>query len=319
MKKIIALALCLIMAAGLLASCSTLKKNDGKLKIVVSIFPVYDWVRQIVGSRSDSVEISLLLDKGVDLHSYQPTTDDIADIAEADLLIAVGGESDEWIDEVVPASGNKDLKVVRLLDVLGDKAKEEELVEGMQGEEEEEGEKEGPEYDEHVWLSLKNASFLTKKLADVLAETDPEGADEYKANAAAYAEKLDGLDKKYEDAVNASSVKTLLFGDRFPFRYMADDYGLTYYAAFVGCSSESEASFETIAFLAGKVDELGLKHVLQIETSDGSIARTVIESTKTKDQDVLTLDSLQNATGADGETYLGIMESNLKVLKKALS
>ncbi len=319
MKKIIALALCLIMAAGLLASCSTLKKNDGKLKIVVSIFPVYDWVRQIVGSRSDSVEISLLLDKGVDLHSYQPTTDDIADIAEADLLIAVGGESDEWIDEVVPASGNKDLKIVRLLDVLGDKAKEEELVEGMQGEEEEEGEKEGPEYDEHVWLSLKNASFLTKKLADVLAETDPEGADEYKANAAAYAEKLDGLDKKYEDAVNAASVKTLLFGDRFPFRYMADDYGLTYYAAFVGCSSESEASFETIAFLAGKVDELGLKHVLQIETSDGSIARTVIESTKTKDQDVLTLDSLQNATGADGETYLGIMESNLKVLKKALS
>lgn len=315
MKKIIALALCLIMAAGLLASCSQQKKNDGKTRIVVSIFPVYDWVRQIVGDKSDSVEVSLLLDSGVDLHSYQPTTDDIAEIADADLLIGVGGESDKWIDEVVPASGNNDLKVVLLLDLLGDRAKEEELVEGMQGEEEEEG----PGYDEHVWLSLKNASFLTEKLADVLSDVDKERADLYKKNAAAYAAKLDEVDKKYEDAVSAAPVKTILFGDRFPFRYMADDYGLTYYAAFVGCSSESEASFETVAFLAGKVDELGLKHVLQIETSDGAIARTVIESTKTKDQDILTLDSLQNATGADGETYLDVMESNLDVLKKALN
>ena len=319
MKKIIALALCLIMAAGLLASCSQQKKNDGKTRIVVSIFPVYDWVRQIVGDKSDSVEVSLLLDNGVDLHSYQPTTDDIAEIADADLLIGVGGESDKWIDEVVPASGNDDLKVVLLLDLLGDRAKEEELVEGMQGEEEEEEEEEGPGYDEHVWLSLKNASFLTEKLAGVLSDVDKERADLYKKNAAAYAAKLDEVDKKYEDAVSAAPVKTILFGDRFPFRYMADDYGLTYYAAFVGCSSESEASFETVAFLAGKVDELGLKHVLQIETSDGAIARTVIESTKTTDQDILTLDSLQNATGADGETYLDVMESNLDVLKKALN
>ena len=315
MKKIIALALCLIMAAGLLASCSQQKKNDGKTRIVVSIFPVYDWVRQIVGDKSDSVEVSLLLDSGVDLHSYQLTTDDIAEIADADLLIGVGGESDKWIDEVVPASGNDDLKVVLLLDLLGDRAKEEELVEGMQGEEEEEG----PEYDEHVWLSLKNASFLTEKLAGVLSDVDKERADLHKKNAAAYAAKLDEVDKKYEDTVSAAPVKTILFGDRFPFRYMADDYGLTYYAAFVGCSSESESSFETVAFLAGQVDELGLKHVLQIETSDGAIARTVIESTKTKDQDILTLDSLQNATGADGETYLDVMESNLDVLKKALN
>ena len=160
---------------------------------------------------------------------------------------------------------------------------------------------------------------VPEKLAGVLSDVDKERADLYKKNAAAYAAKLDELDKKYGDAVSAAPVKTILFGDRFPFRYMADDYGLTYYAAFVGCSSESEASFETVAFLAGKVDELGLKHVLQIETSDGAIARTVIESTKTKDQDILTLDSLQNATGADGETYLDVMESNLDVLKKALN
>ncbi len=324
MKKIIALALCLIMAAGLLASCSTLKKNDGKLKIVVSIFPVYDWVRQIVGSRSDSVEISLLLDKGVDLHRYQPTTDDIADIAEADLLIAVGGESDEWIDEVVPASGNKDLKVVRLLDVLGDKAKEEELVEGMQGEEEEEegDEEEGPEYDEHIWLSLKNAAVLTQLLSQNIQKLDSKNAIEYKRNADTYISKLSALDSQYSKAVTGAKLNTLLYADRFPFRYLTEDYNLKYYAAFIGCSAESEASFETIKFLADKLKQLELPAVLTLEKSDRKIAKTVIEASGKKDVKILEMDSIQSVTQKEikaGKNYLNTMEKNLETLKAALN
>ncbi len=337
MKKIIALALCLIMAAGLLASCSTLKKNDGKLKIVVSIFPVYDWVRQIVGSRSDSVEISLLLDKGVDLHSYQPTTDDMVKVSNCDLFIYVGGESDEWVEDALKAAANPDRIAIDLLETLGDAVKEEEIVEGMQEEDEhdhghedhdheehghehhhEEGE---VEYDEHVWLSLKNAAVLCGAISDALGRLDAANADAYAANAAAYIAKLNALDAQYAAAVDAAGVRTVLFGDRFPFRYLADDYGLDYYAAFVGCSAETEASFETVVFLANKVDELGLKNVLTIESSDGRIARTIVENTAAKSAGVLRMDSMQSTTAqqiADGATYLAAMESNLEVLKEAL-
>lgn len=320
MKKIIASALCLAVLAGALAGCSTLKKDDGRLRVIVTVYPVYDWVRNIARDDSDSADVSLLLDSGVDLHSYQPTTDDIAEIAAADVLICLGGLSDGWVDGVVSASGNKELKVIRLLELLGDKAREEETVEGMQIEEEEENGEDDVEYDEHVWLSLKNASYLTLKLADILAEADPANGDSYKKNGASYAARIDELDRQYEAAVKDAPTKTLLFGDRFPFRYLTDDYGITYYAAFAGCSAESEASFETVAFLAGKVDELGLRHIMKIETSDGSVARTVKSATKTKDQEILTLNSLQSTTDEDGgETYLSVMEKNLEVLKSALS
>ncbi|MBR3992170.1 MAG: zinc ABC transporter substrate-binding protein [Clostridia bacterium] len=315
MKKLVSLVLCLTFLICALAGCSAVKKNDGKLRVIVSIFPVYDWVRNIVGD-SDEADVTLLLDSGVDLHSFRPDADDIAGIASADVLICLGGLSDDWVDGVVRSSGNGDLTVVRLLDLLGDRAKEEELVEGMQEEEEEE---EGPEYDEHVWLSLKNASYLTERLAEVLAEADPDNGESYKKNAAGYAAKLDELDKEYAEAVAAAPVKTLVFCDRFPFRYLTDDYGITYYAAFAGCSAESEASFETVATLAGKVDELGLRSVIKLETSDGAVAKAVIESTGSKDQQILTMNSLQSATGAGGETYLSVMEDNLKVLKKALN
>ena len=158
-------------------------------------------------------------------------------------------------------------------------------------------------------------------IARSIAEIDPENEAVYNANAATYVEKLNALDARYESAVNAAAVKTLLFGDRFPFRYLTDDYGLDYYAAFVGCSAESEASFETVVFLAGKVDELGLKSILQIESSDGRIAETIKQQTRSKDQTVRTLDSMQSVTAKDvkkGTTYIGIMESNLDVLIEAL-
>lgn len=294
------------------------------LKIVTTIFPEYDWVREILGDNAAQAEVTLLLDDGVDLHSYQPTAEDILKISDCDLFIYVGGESDEWVEGALKEAVNKDMKVINLLEVLGDTVKEEEVIEGMEMEEAEEGEEEGeeePEYDEHVWLSLKNAGIFSQVIADTLAEIDVENADTYQNNAAAYEQKLAALDGEYQAAVDAATQKTLLFGDRFPFRYLVDDYGLSYYAAFVGCSSETEASFETITFLAGKVDELGLNAVMTIEKSDQKIAKTIVENTGNKNAQILTLDAMQSTTIEDalnGTTYLSVMETNLTVLKEAL-
>ena len=332
MKKIITLMLVAVLAVCALSGCGTSKsgedKNDKKIKIVTTIFPEYDWVMQILGDKADKADVTMLLDKGVDLHSYQPSTADIAKISEADVFIYVGGESDEWVEDVLKEAKNKKLKVINLMDVMGDKAKEEEVKEGMQPEEEEHAEEakdgkeeEEVEYDEHVWLSLKNAKIFTKKIADVLSEVDKDDAKTYQANYESYAKKLDDLDKKYADAVASAKNKTLVFDDRFPFRYLVNDYGLDYYAAFVGCSAESEASFETVTFLAKKIDELGLGNVLTIEGKNHKIAKTVVDNTKNKDQKVLTMDSMQSTTSKDvkdGATYLGIMEKNLEVLKEAL-
>lgn len=332
MKKIITLMLVAVLAVCALSGCGTSKSGedtkDKKIKIVTTIFPEYDWVMQILGDKADKADVTMLLDKGVDLHSYQPSTADIAKISEADVFIYVGGESDEWVEDVLKEAKNKKLKVINLMDVMGDKAKEEEVKEGMQEEEEEHAEEakdgkeeEEVEYDEHVWLSLKNAKIFTKKIADVLSEVDKDDAKTYQANYENYAKKLDDLDKKYAEAVASAKNKTLVFGDRFPFRYLVNDYGLDYYAAFVGCSAESEASFETVTFLAKKIDELGLGNVLTIEGKNHKIANTVVDNTKNKDQKVLTMDSMQSTTSKDvkdGATYLGIMEKNLEVLKEAL-
>ena len=336
MKRIIALLLVLLTCCAILAGCATKTEND-KIKIVTTIFPEYDWVREIVGDKTDKVEITMLLDSGADLHSYQPSADDIVKVASCDLFIYVGGESDGWVEDVLKTAKNQDMIVLDLMEALGDKVKEEEVKEGMDADhdhdhdhdhEEDEDhdhdhdhEEEGPEYDEHIWLSLKNAAFLCQTIADKIKTLDPDNAAAYEANAAAYVAKLNALDRKFADAVNAATCKTLLFGDRFPFRYLVDDYGLDYFAAFVGCSAESEASFETIAFLANKVDELGLKAILQIESSDGKIADTVRKQTQSKDQTILTLNSLQSVKAVDvknGVSYLTEMEKNLNVLKDAL-
>lgn len=340
MKKTLSFVFGILFAVGLLSANAGSALADSapetkKLHIVTTIFPVYDWVVNVLGDQSDSAELTMLLDTGVDLHSYQPTVEDIVKIAGCDLFIYVGGESDEWVDDALAEATNKDMVVIDLLEVLGDKVKEEEIVEGMEAEHDddhdheeghdhaedhdhEEGE---AEFDEHVWLSLKHAGTLCGAIADTLVQLDPANADSYRANAAAYADKLNTLDAQYRAAVDAAPVKTLLFGDRFPFRYLADDYGLDYYAAFAGCSAETEASFQTIIFLANKLDELGLPAVLQIESADGSIARTIVENTKSRSQQILTLDSMQSVTAKDvaaGTSYLAVMEKNLDVLKAAL-
>ena len=305
---------------------------DGKkLSVVTTIFPIYDWTREIAG---DKVDLTMLLDSGVDLHSFQPTAADIMKIATSDVFIYVGGESDEWVEGALAEAVNPDMKVLNLVELMGSDIKMEEIVEGMEHEHEDEHEHEhedhdegehdhdhGEEADEHVWLSLRNAENLVAAIASALCEADPANADEYRANAAAYVEKLAALDADYTAAASAATVSTVLFGDRFPFRYMVDDYGLEYYAAFSGCSAETEASFETIAFLAGKVDELGLPAVLTIEGSNHRVAETIVMATKDKGQKILTMDSMQGATARDvlnGVTYLSVMEGNLAVLAEAL-
>lgn len=319
MKLAAAFSLCFLSACNQDAA-SHQEETNKKLQIVTTIFPEYDWVKEILGEENDHAEITMLLDNGVDLHSYQPTAEDILKISTCDLFIYVGGESDEWVDDALKEAVNPEMKVIDLLDVLGEQVKEEEIVEGMEDEEESEEEDE-IEYDEHVWLSLRNAQILSSAIADVLCEADPLHKDVYQANAKAYYESLSALDTQYQKTVDEAETKTILFGDRFPFRYLADDYGLDYYAAFAGCSAESEASFETITFLAQKVDELHLHAVLTIENSDQKIAKTIIENAESKDQKILTMDSMQSTTSQDvmdGASYLSILESNLDVLKEAL-
>lgn len=273
----------------------------------------------------------MLLDNGVDLHSYQPTINDIAKISDCDMFIYVGGESDGWVNEALKNAKNDKMKVINLLEVLGDSVKTEELIEGMQEEEHdhhhdneeitEEKHEHEEEKDEHVWLSLKNAKILCKVIADNLSEIDPKNKDIYSANVSAYIEKLSALDEEYKKMVNGSNRKIVLFGDRFPFRYLVDDYGIDYYAAFVGCSVETEASFETVAFLSKKTDELKLPCVLTIEGANHKIAETVIANTYSKNQKVLTIDSMQSTTSSDvknGITYISVMEKNLDILREAL-
>ncbi len=335
MKKYIVIIMAVIMTVFSLSACGTEKSNvnasksdeklqaNEKLQIVTTIFPEYDWVKEILGERAENADITMLLDNGVDLHSYQPTAADIAKIADCDLFLYVGGESDEWVADALKEATNKNMKVIDLLDTLGNSVKEEEVVEGMEAEEEEDdGEaEEETEYDEHVWLSLKNSKILCKKIAAALTELDKEHADIYQKNLENYTKRLDDLDNSYQKTVENANQKTLLFGDRFPFRYLTDDYGLKYYAAFVGCSAETEASFDTITFLAGKTDELGLKNIMTIEKSDQKIANTIIKNTTNKNQKILTMDSMQSITSEDiknGAAYLEIMKANQKVLENAL-
>jgi len=319
MKKITSAFLIFVLLFAFTACGDAPQVNDGKLSVVSTIFPEYDWVMNILGDDASDAEVTMLLDNGVDLHSFQPTADDIITISTCDLFIYVGGESDKWVEDALKEPVNKDMLVINLMDVLGDSVKEEEIVEGME-EEEDEGEEEA-EYDEHVWLSIKNAVILVNAIKDALIKLDGDNSDAYASNAEAYIEKLNALYGQYRAVVDSSTNKTLLFGDRFPFRYMTDDYGLDYYAAFAGCSAESEASFETITFLANKVDELGLKSVLTLEGSDGKIAETVVSTAKTEGVSILSMDSMQAVTSKDvskGASYISIMEKNLQTLSDAL-
>lgn len=362
MKKYVCYLIAAILMACSLSACSVASasgpKKDGTLQIVTTIFPEYDWVRSILGENPGNAEITLLLDNGADLHSYQPSVTDVMKISNCDLFIYVGGESDEWVEDALKEATNKNMVVINLMEVLKDELKEEEIVEGMEHDhdhedgdhdhedgdedhdhdhedgdedhdhdhEEEETEYDtrrsiAPAMDEHVWLSLKKAQTICDAITDALVKLDAVNADAYRDNCKSYQEKLAELDGKYAEAIKSADYDVLLFGDRFPFRYLMDDYGLKYYAAFVGCSAETEAKFETIKFLAQKVDELKLPAILTLEGTDHRIAETVRDNTGAKDQKILSMNSLQSVTSKDvkdGVTYLSVMENNLTVLREAL-
>ena len=301
-----------------------------KPRVVTTLFPIWDWTRNIIGERADAVELLPPLNTGVDLHSFQPSVDEILRISSCDLFLYTGGESDAWVKRVVRDSVNKKQAAVSMIEALGDRARAEETVEGMEAghHHDEDHDKDhehhhdvGPEHDEHVWLSLVNARMLCGRIADALSGINAEGKQIYRANAEAYCARLDALDAKYRAAVATAKHKTLLFADRFPFRYLVDDYGLNYYAAFQGCSAESEASFKTILFLADMLDELKLPCVLTIDGSSKKIAETVVRTAKSGPVPILTLNSLQSVRDADaarGLDYLAVMERNLEILKEAL-
>ena len=325
MKKLFALLLCAILALSLFAACgkadpeptgTTAPAQDAdELNVVCSIFPQYDVCRTLMGEKG---KLSILLDSKTDLHSYSPTTEDILTIKNADLFIYVGGESDTWADDILAAAGDS-LHAAKLLDMVN--AKEEELLPGMEAEAEEEGEEEeeGPEYDEHVWTSLKNMIAITDAIRDLLCELDPENAAVYTANAETYTAKLTDLEARYAETISGAKTNVLVFADRYPFRYLADDYNLTCYGAFAGCSAESEASFETMANLVEAVKQNDLGYVLQIEGSSGKIAETVASQSGAE---IRTLNACQSVSADDiaaGTTYLSIMETNLSVLQEVLN
>ena len=329
------------------------KGNSNKISIVCTTFPQYDWVKNILGEEAERFNVTLLLDNGVDMHSYQPAVKDIATAGSSNLFIYVGGESDTWVEDAIKEAKNKDLKAINLMETLGNSVKEEEVVEGMQEERESlghsheksskekqeqtqkeshensqeiNGQKEAadeePEYDEHIWLSIRNAEIMVKNIEKAIEQLDSDNAKVYQTNAENYIKKLDTLDKQYANTIQNAKYKAILFGDRFPFRYMADDYDLKYYAAFAGCSAETMAGFETVTFLAKKADELRLPVILTIENSDGRIAEAVKSNTTKKNQKILAMNSLQSVTKeqiADGITYLQVMQENLSVLSEALN
>ncbi len=306
-----------------------------KIDIICTSYAAYDWIQNIIAGHDDKFELHYLLDQGVDLHSYQPGVDDIAAINDCDLLVYVGGESDEWVGEILEQDGEDAARAFSMMDVLGDSIYEEETVEGMEPEAEdaddpqaggemsaEEAEGEELEYDEHVWLSVKNAIRIVPALETKLETLDAEDAADLKKSSDEYVEKLNALDKEYEDACDAAKRKIILFGDRFPFRYLVEDYGIDYYAAFSGCSAETEASFTTVAFLAAKVNELDIPVVFTIENADTSVAEMIVDNSNKKSAKIITMDSLQSVNKddiAEGKDYIDTMRSNLKVLKEAMN
>ena len=316
MKKTVSLIMIIAMLLLLCACTNTENKKDG-ISIVCTAFPQYDYIKNIIGSDDG---LTLLLDDGADLHSYEPTAQDIIKIGSADLFVCVGGASDVWVEGAIHSANNPELQTIALMDIVD--TYEQEYVAGMQhesGEHIHAHNGDHSEEDEHIWLSIRNAAEITDYLCGIISKIDPDNSSLYRVNADKYIAELNALDAEYTAIAENSARKIILLADRFPFRYLVEDYGITYFAAFAGCSSESEASFDTMAFLIDKTNELQLPYILTIEGSDGSIAKMICEET---DAESLTLDSCQSVSSADieqGASYLGIMKSNLEILREALN
>ncbi len=351
---LMALAICSIFCAQSSFAEEQTKNSptvDKKIKVVVTTFPIYDYLREIIGTEKNNIDLSLIINNGIDLHNFQPSAKDIAHISTADVFIYNGGESDIWVKEVLSQAMNKKMKIIDLMTSLGPRVKKELIVEGMEEHNHaehahhnhaghahtehhdhtncdhashahtEHQDHDVSIYDEHVWLSLKNTIFMCQMLAAELQSIDTTHAAQFAKNAQDYTKKLSQLDTKYQAIFKNSPKKTVLFADRFPFRYLLDDYNIAYFAAFPGCSAETEASFETVIFLSKKITELNLQKILIIDDNPHTIAQAVIRNSKNNNVHVLSLDSLQTVTDkelAAGISYISIMEKNLKTLQEAL-
>ena len=316
LKKITAALLVLIIALSGLCSCGgTETKNEG-LQIVCSIFPYYDWVRNLTEG-AENVAVTLLLDSGTDFHSYQPAAKDIVKISSADLFIYTDGSSDKWVSDVLKTSTNDSAAVLPMMTNLPEDSLF--CVEAAGEEHHAEDVEHNHQKDEHIWLSVKNALRLCEIIKNVLCDIDEKNAGIYKQNFINYCSELERLDNAYLQTITEGSKDTVVFADRFPFVYLINDYSLSYHAAFSGCSADSNASFETVTRLAGKIDELGLSCILITEASDGSVAKTIRDCTRDKNQEILTVDSMQSVSADKAElSYIEIMEDNLEVIRKAL-
>lgn len=341
-RKAVGKALTVFMAGCLLTGCvsagtsgtgagaSGEEQDQERISVVTTIFPQYDFVREIAG---DLVDLKMLLKPGEETHSYEPTPQDIIAIQKSDVFIYVGGENDAWVEDILESMPESQMRTLRLMDCVD--TVEEEYVEGMDGaaghshdHEEEHDHEDGDEHeegesvheiDEHVWTSPVNASAIVADIAQLLSQTDPENRTVYEENAAAYEEKLAELDTRFHDIVDSADRNLLVFGDRFPFRYFADEYGLEYYAAFPGCASDTEPSAATIAFLINKVRDEQVPAVLKMELSSDNIASAIAEATGTE---VRTFYSCHNLSAEDfenGENYLSMMEKNAETLKEVLN
>jgi zinc transport system substrate-binding protein len=305
----------LLTTAGIGFGASASGERQGTLKIVATVFPVYDFTRAVVG---DAADLSMLVRPGIEIHTYDPSPQDILAVNNSDVFIYVGGESDAWVDVLLESSEPSDKTILRLIDQVD--AVEEELVEGMQPEEEEEGEEgEEEEYDEHIWTSPRNAIALVRSIAETLCRVDPQNAETYKANADGYIKKIAEIDEKFKTLVASAKRKKIVFGDRFPFRYFADEFGLEYRAAFPGCHTESDVSAATMAYLVKAVQNEGIPVVYTIELSSQNIAKAIAEQTGAE---VLTLHSCHTVTRTEfeaGATWLSLMEGNVESLRKGLN
>jgi zinc transport system substrate-binding protein len=315
MKRVFLLLITFVALTGIIAckqnKNAVIRNLDGKINVTTTNFPPYDFVRQIAG---DKVNLTMLLPPGAESHSFEPSPRDIITIQNSDIFIYAGGESDSWIDRILESMNTTNMEILAMIDMV--EAVEEEIVEGME-EDDDEDEEEGA-YDEHVWTYPQNAILIVQAITNVLCESDSANAVFFRQNAAAYINELELLDAAFAEVVSDAKRKTIVFADRFPFRYFADAYGLTYFAAFPGCSTETEPSAATVAFLINKVRAEQIPIVFHIELSNERMADTISGETGTKK---LLLHSCHNITKRDfdsGLDYLEIMKTNIKNLREAL-
>lgn len=317
MTKRLAPAIIIILISALFfCSCNQIVsvKNDDKISVVATIFPAYDFVRE-VSHGTDDIDLRLLLKPGSEAHSYEPTPQDIIAIQNCDVFIYVGGESDEWVRNILSSIDTNSINIVSMMDCV--ELVEEETVEGM---EEKNNEKETyePEYDEHVWTSPQNAIKIVDKINASMSHSRPVNKDVYASNTERYIEKLKQLDKDFHEIVKSGKRNTIVFGDRFPFRYFADEYGLEYFAAFPGCSEETEASAKTVSFLIDKIKSENIPVVLYPELSNQKVAKTICESTGAVPLQFNSCHNLTSDEFESGATYLSLMKENIDTLQRAL-